>query len=233
MVDRAQQASQDRSDIDDTVRFLFSYNEAELDRQGRMVIPALLRRHAELFDDMVVLGSGDRVEIWSREKWQDRAARIVECQACPGNRRRPPEAAGTGTESLIMEHTPVLLTQAIDGLALGSKRHLHRCDAGRGRPCRSDLGCDWTAGAALGPRCRSRGPRSSPDPSGSLRRANDSGAGQFSGHRRRGSSQRVYKRWTPSSWTWASHHISFGRPSAASASRHQGRSICVWIRKSS
>ncbi len=77
MVDRAQQASQDRSDIDDTVRFLFSYNEAELDRQGRMVIPALLRRHAELFDDMVVLGSGDRVEIWSREKWQDRAAKIV------------------------------------------------------------------------------------------------------------------------------------------------------------
>jgi MraZ protein len=59
------------------VRFLFSYNEAELDRQGRMVIPALLRRHAELFDDMVVLGSGDRVEIWSREKWQDRAAKIV------------------------------------------------------------------------------------------------------------------------------------------------------------
>jgi len=77
MVDRAQQASQDRGDIDDTVRFLFSYNEAELDRQGRMVIPALLRRHAELFDDMVVLGSGDRVEIWSREKWQERAARIV------------------------------------------------------------------------------------------------------------------------------------------------------------
>jgi MraZ protein len=77
MVDRAQQASQDRSDIDDTVRFLFSYNEAELDRQGRMVIPALLRRHAELFDDVVVLGSGDRVEIWSREKWQDRAAKIV------------------------------------------------------------------------------------------------------------------------------------------------------------
>ena len=77
MVDRAQQASQDRSDIDDTVRFLFSYNEAELDRQGRMVIPASLRRHAELFDDVVVLGSGDRVEIWSREKWQARAAKIV------------------------------------------------------------------------------------------------------------------------------------------------------------
>jgi MraZ protein len=77
MVDRAQQASQDRGDIDDTVRFLFSYNEAELDRQGRMVIPAYLRRHAELFDDVVVLGNGDRVEIWSRAKWQERAARIV------------------------------------------------------------------------------------------------------------------------------------------------------------
>jgi transcriptional regulator MraZ len=77
MVDRAQQASQDRGDIDDTVRFLFSYNEAELDRQGRMVIPAYLRRHAELFDDVVILGNGDRIEIWSGEKWQARANKVV------------------------------------------------------------------------------------------------------------------------------------------------------------
>ena len=77
MAESAQQASQDRGDIDDTIRFLFSYNEAELDRQGRIVIPASLRRHADLGTDVVILGNGDRVEIWSRDKWQSRCSGIV------------------------------------------------------------------------------------------------------------------------------------------------------------
>ncbi len=77
MAERAQQASQDRGDIDDTVRFLFSYNEADLDRQGRIVIPSSLRRHAELGTDVTILGNGDRVEIWSREKWQAGCDNVV------------------------------------------------------------------------------------------------------------------------------------------------------------
>ena len=70
MAERAQQASQDRGDIDDTVRFLFSYNETDLDRQGRIVIPSALRRHADLGTDVTILGNGNRVEIWNREQWQ-------------------------------------------------------------------------------------------------------------------------------------------------------------------
>jgi MraZ protein len=77
MAERAQQASQDRGDIDDTVRFLFSYNEAELDRQGRIIIPAPLRRYAELGTDVTILGNGDRVEIWSREKWAAGCEKVV------------------------------------------------------------------------------------------------------------------------------------------------------------
>ncbi len=77
MAERAQQASQDRGDIDDTVRFLFSYNEAELDRQGRIVVPGALRRHADLGTDVAILGNGDRVEIWSRERWQAGCERVV------------------------------------------------------------------------------------------------------------------------------------------------------------
>ena len=77
MADRAQQASQARGDIDNTFRFLYSYNEADLDRQGRIVVPAALRRYAELGTDVVILGSGDRVEIWSREKWQGSCEKIV------------------------------------------------------------------------------------------------------------------------------------------------------------
>src|SRR5438093_9838675 len=37
---------------------------AELDRQGRLLIPMQLRRFAELTDQAVVIGIGDGFEIW-------------------------------------------------------------------------------------------------------------------------------------------------------------------------
>lgn len=77
MAERAHQASQDRGDIDDTVRFLFSYNRADMDRQGRIVIPNPLRRHADLGAEVTILGNGDRVEIWSRERWQAGCEKVV------------------------------------------------------------------------------------------------------------------------------------------------------------
>jgi MraZ protein len=77
MAERAQQASHDRGDIDDTVRFLFSYNETDLDRQGRIVVPSALRRHANLGADVTILGNGDRIEIWNREQWQAGCERVV------------------------------------------------------------------------------------------------------------------------------------------------------------
>lgn len=58
------------SDLRDTERFLFgSAFEAEFDDQGRIVVPQELRRYAELTDEAVFLGVGNRVEIWSRENW--------------------------------------------------------------------------------------------------------------------------------------------------------------------
>lgn len=77
MAERAQQARQDRGDIDDTIRFLFSYNETEVDRQGRIVIPGALRRHADLGAEVTILGNNDRVEIWSRERWQAGCDKVV------------------------------------------------------------------------------------------------------------------------------------------------------------
>ncbi len=91
MAQRAQQASQDRNDIDDTVRFLFSSNEAEVDRQGRIVIPAALRRYAGLDTEVTILGSGDRIEIWSRERWQAGCEKVVaakQAQATGDNRAK-------------------------------------------------------------------------------------------------------------------------------------------------
>jgi MraZ protein len=52
------------------VRFFFSgATECELDKQGRILIPANLRDYASLDKDVVVIGVSSRVEIWSKERW--------------------------------------------------------------------------------------------------------------------------------------------------------------------
>ncbi len=52
-------------------RFLFSQAaEGTLDRQGRVLIPENLRRFADLDGEAVIVGVGDRIEIWSPEAWQ-------------------------------------------------------------------------------------------------------------------------------------------------------------------
>ena len=44
--------------------------ELEFDRQGRVLIPSPLREHASLEKNTVVVGAGDHVEIWSRERYE-------------------------------------------------------------------------------------------------------------------------------------------------------------------
>lgn len=59
-----------RADARAFVRFFFSgANECELDKQGRILIPANLREYAQLSKEVVVLGVSSRVEIWSKERW--------------------------------------------------------------------------------------------------------------------------------------------------------------------
>src|SRR3954468_9666277 len=43
--------------------------EAELDGNGRVSIPAFLVKHAKLEKDVTVVGAGDHLEIWDRTKW--------------------------------------------------------------------------------------------------------------------------------------------------------------------
>ena len=51
-------------------RFFFSGAvEAELDRQGRVMIPAALSKHGGLGRDVVVAGVRDHLEIWDRAAW--------------------------------------------------------------------------------------------------------------------------------------------------------------------
>ena len=52
-------------------RFFFSgATEAELDRQGRVMIPAALIKHAGLGRNLVVAGVRDHLEIWDGATWR-------------------------------------------------------------------------------------------------------------------------------------------------------------------
>lgn len=54
------------------VRFFFSgATECELDKQGRILLPANLRDYAQLEKDVVLVGVSSRVEIWSQTLWTD------------------------------------------------------------------------------------------------------------------------------------------------------------------
>ena len=44
--------------------------DAQLDAQGRILIPAGLREFADLQKDVVVIGQLDHAEIWNSEKWR-------------------------------------------------------------------------------------------------------------------------------------------------------------------
>lgn len=49
--------------------FIASANECNLDKQGRVLISTPLRDYAGIEKDLVVIGVSNRLEIWSKEKW--------------------------------------------------------------------------------------------------------------------------------------------------------------------
>ncbi|MDP9440863.1 MAG: cell division/cell wall cluster transcriptional repressor MraZ [Actinomycetota bacterium] len=46
--------------------------EVEVDRSGRMAIPAYLRNWAQLESEVLIMGAIGRVEIWSPPVWEER-----------------------------------------------------------------------------------------------------------------------------------------------------------------
>lgn len=51
-------------------RFFFSgASEGEMDKQGRVMLPANLREYGNLVKDVIITGAGNRLEIWSKENW--------------------------------------------------------------------------------------------------------------------------------------------------------------------
>ena len=43
----------------------------ELDKQGRILIPAPLREHAALEKEVVLVGTLERIEIWDKARWNE------------------------------------------------------------------------------------------------------------------------------------------------------------------
>ena len=43
----------------------------EFDKQGRIIIPTYLQEFASLEKEVVIIGSLDRVEIWSNKNWNE------------------------------------------------------------------------------------------------------------------------------------------------------------------
>lgn len=54
--------------------FVSGATSCELDKQGRILIPATLREFAGLEKDVVLTGNITRIEIWSKEKWAENSS---------------------------------------------------------------------------------------------------------------------------------------------------------------
>ena len=67
-----ERATSGRSDRNLVRLWASTSHELEIDRQGRMAIPARLREFAGLVGDVLVLGAIDRVELWNRETWEEK-----------------------------------------------------------------------------------------------------------------------------------------------------------------
>jgi MraZ protein len=58
-------------------RFFFgAAADAELDKQGRVIVPPPLVRHAQLGREVVVTGVHDHLEIWDRSVWAEQVTKV-------------------------------------------------------------------------------------------------------------------------------------------------------------
>jgi MraZ protein len=58
--------------------FFAGADDVSLDKQGRIPVPEKLRDFAGMVKDITVVGSGERIEIWSSEVWENEEAEADE-----------------------------------------------------------------------------------------------------------------------------------------------------------
>ena len=54
--------------------FLAGAVEVEVDKQGRILVPNILREFAQISKDVVLIGVASRIEIWSKERFEGMAS---------------------------------------------------------------------------------------------------------------------------------------------------------------
>jgi MraZ protein len=79
---RLAQAEHDAAQRNEVREWSAAVFEAEIDRQGRMPIPAHLRAYAQLEQDVLIIGMINRVELWSPEAWEHKQ---LESTSAAGN----------------------------------------------------------------------------------------------------------------------------------------------------
>jgi MraZ protein len=64
--------------IRDTERFILAQSyELTPDDQGRVVVPERLIEYSGLVENVYFVGLGDRVEIWSKERWDEKEEEVI------------------------------------------------------------------------------------------------------------------------------------------------------------
>ena len=107
-------------------RFFFSgAAESKVDRQGRILVPAVLTRHAGLERDVVVAGNYDHLELWNRAAWAEHLH---------ADRRERRTCCRTSCRATRADHVPVLADEVRELLAVQPGRDRRRRDVRRRRP---------------------------------------------------------------------------------------------------
>ena len=57
-------------EISKSVTDIFKAASVEVDKQGRILLPSVLRDFAGIIKDTVLIGVGSRIEIWSKDRWE-------------------------------------------------------------------------------------------------------------------------------------------------------------------
>lgn len=72
IVDKLKMIPFTKKEVRDFMRFFLSgATVVEFDKQGRINIPATLIAYASINKECVIIGTGDRLEIWSNNSWCD------------------------------------------------------------------------------------------------------------------------------------------------------------------
>jgi MraZ protein len=68
-----------KRDMRDFVRFIFgNATDVELDKQGRILLPSMLRETVGIEKEVVVMGVGNKIEIWDRATWEEHQEELAQ-----------------------------------------------------------------------------------------------------------------------------------------------------------